>query len=90
MDLFNLLTLGLLQFAVVRQGEVRIIRGYEMLRKVFEQPSSGNLMTVLQLQKAAEIGGQLAAGQSTKFFLPADISTLFGFADQLTQRSSSR
>ncbi len=58
--------------------------GFKMLKEVFADgtPASSQLLDVLQVLKAAEISGQLAEGQATKIFLPADIQNLFGLIER--------
>lgn len=59
--------------------------GFQMLKTVFADGSAESLqlIDVLRVLKASEISGQLANGQATKIFLPADIQNLFGLADRL-------
>ncbi|MEZ4318539.1 MAG: stomatin-like protein [Myxococcota bacterium] len=72
--------------ALVMQREAEA-KGFEMLKSVFADGSgsSQQLLEVLRVLKASEISGQLANGQATKLFLPADIGTLFGLADRLSK-----
>ena len=56
-------------------------QGFQMLQASFHnQPNSSEVLRVFELQKSAELGAQLAHGQSTKVFLPADVNDLFGIA----------
>lgn len=65
----------------VRQAEAE---GYNMLRHSLEgNPAAADIVRILQIQKSAEVGQHLAHGNSTKFFLPADVSNLFGIIDRL-------
>lgn len=62
----------------VRQAEAQ---GFQMLQASFQnQTNSAEVLRVFELQKSAELGQQLAHGQSTKVFLPADVNDLFGIA----------
>lgn len=62
----------------MRQAEAQ---GYAMVKQVLQGGGDSEaLLRVLELQKAAETGQALAAGSSTKFFLPAELNNLFGFA----------
>ncbi|MEQ1565758.1 MAG: stomatin-like protein [Myxococcota bacterium] len=65
--------------ALVKQREAEA-RGFAMLKGVFADGSAGSdrLFEVLRVLKAAEVGEQLANGQATKVFLPADLSSGFG------------
>jgi len=70
----------------MRQAEAD---GYSLLRPVFDGSSAGeNLMQVLQLNKAADISAQMANGKATKVYLPTDVSSLFGLADELVKAAS--
>ena len=62
----------------MREAEAK---GYEMIKHVLTD--SPELLRVLELNKATELGAQLADGQATKLFLPADIHNLFGLAERL-------
>ena len=69
--------------ALVKQREAEA-RGFQMLKTVFADGSdeSKQLLEVLRVLKASEVSGQLAQGQATKLFLPADLSSLFGLLDR--------
>jgi len=70
--------------ALVKQRKAEA-EGFEMLKSVFADGSaeSTQLIEVLRVLKASELGGQLAQGQATKMFLPADIQTLFGLVEKV-------
>jgi regulator of protease activity HflC (stomatin/prohibitin superfamily) len=70
--------------ALVKQREAEA-EGFQMLRRVFADGTveGAQLLEVLRVLKAQEIGSDLANGQATKLFLPAEISTLFGLADRV-------
>ncbi|MCB9673941.1 MAG: paraslipin [Alphaproteobacteria bacterium] len=72
--------------ALVKQREAEA-KGFEMLKTVFADGSveSTQLLEVLRVLKASEISGQLANGQATKLFLPADIGNLFGLVERVKQ-----
>ncbi|MEO1271648.1 MAG: SPFH domain-containing protein, partial [Myxococcota bacterium] len=62
----------------IRQAEAE---GFRMLRQQLENnPAADDILRLMQIQKAGEVGAALAQGQATKFFLPADISNMFGIA----------
>jgi regulator of protease activity HflC (stomatin/prohibitin superfamily) len=61
----------------VRQAEAQ---GFAMLKQVLNGQHSDEVLRVLELQTAAQTGQKLADGQATKFFLPAELNNLFGFA----------
>lgn len=70
--------------ALVKQRQAEA-DGFAMLKVVFADGSeeSHQLLDVLRVLKASEISGQLAQGQATKIFLPADIQNLFGLVERL-------
>jgi len=70
--------------ALVKQRKAEA-EGFTMLKSVFADGSaeSQQLIEVLRVLKASELGGELARGQATKMFLPADIQTLFGLVDKI-------
>jgi len=70
--------------ALIKQRKAEA-EGFQMLRKVFADGTteSEQLVEVLRVLKGAEVGADLAQGQATKMFLPADIQTLFGLVDKV-------
>lgn len=65
----------------VKEAEAK---GYHLLKQVFDGSASAEgILHVMELQKATEVSAQMAQGQATKIYLPADISTLFGLADRI-------
>jgi regulator of protease activity HflC (stomatin/prohibitin superfamily) len=66
--------------AKLREAEAR---GYHLMRQVFDgSDPARQLLSVMELQKASEVGHALANGQATKVFLPADVTRLFGLAEK--------
>ncbi len=72
--------------ALVKQRKAEA-EGFQMLKEVFADGSaeSHQLIEVLRVLKASELGAQMANGQATKMFLPADIQTLFGLVEKVRQ-----
>jgi regulator of protease activity HflC (stomatin/prohibitin superfamily) len=60
----------------LRQAEAA---GLQMLQRALAGGDKDEaLLRFLQIQQAGTVGRELAQGQATKFFLPADIANLFG------------
>jgi regulator of protease activity HflC (stomatin/prohibitin superfamily) len=70
--------------ALIKQRKAEA-EGFAMLKQVFADGSveSKQLLDVLRVLKATEISTELANGQATKIYLPADIQNLFGLAERL-------
>jgi regulator of protease activity HflC (stomatin/prohibitin superfamily) len=74
--------------ALLKQREAEA-KGFALLKEVFGEGGerSERLFEVLQVLKAAEVGQQLAQGQATKLFLPADIKSVFGLIERMGRAS---
>lgn len=60
----------------LREAEAR---GFALLKQVFDGQESGEqILRVLAMQRAREVSAEMAKGEATKIFLPADIQNLFG------------
>ena len=60
----------------VREAEAT---GFRILGETFtNNPANHEILRVLEIQKAESTAEALARGPATKFFLPADITNLFG------------
>ena len=69
----------------VKEAEAK---GYHLLKQVFDgSRASQSILHVMELQKAGEISSQMASGQATKIYLPADISNLFGLVDRMAPQT---
>lgn len=70
--------------ALVKQRKAEA-EGFMMLKQVFADGSveSQQLVEVLRVLKATELGAAMANGQATKMYLPADLQTLFGLVDKV-------
>lgn len=77
--------------ALVKQRKAEA-DGFQLLKDVFADGSdqSGQLLEVLRVLKATEISSQIANGTATKWFLPAEISSLFGLAANKVDRDALR
>lgn len=64
----------------MRQAEAR---GLQLLSQVFaNNPANSELLRMMHIQQAGEMGRALAGGQATKLILPADAASLFGMAER--------
>jgi regulator of protease activity HflC (stomatin/prohibitin superfamily) len=73
----------------IRALKLAEAEGYESMQRIFDgSPSSRDLLTILQLQKAGEVSEAMAKGKATTVYLPADIASVFGFAKELMSSSS--
>ncbi len=64
----------------LREAEAR---GFAMLKQVFDGHESGEqILRVLAMQRAREVSAEMAKGEATKIFLPADIQNLFGLVSR--------
>ncbi|MBN2800736.1 MAG: paraslipin [Deltaproteobacteria bacterium] len=71
----------------MRQAEAR---GLQLLTQVFaNNDSSQDVLRMIQLQQASEVGRALANGQATKLILPGDVASLFGMAERFLDRKEA-